>query len=63
MSEIEIAKVKYNYYVEGKKMTIFDENGRMATFFDADNQVGDPRYYEDWEDFLYEEIDNLIFLE
>lgn len=62
MTEIEMMGTMYEYEtsIDYKRMTITDPATReWAQWDDEDNIVGDPNFYEDWEDWIYENWDNL----
>lgn len=53
----EIAKVRYEYIIQGKTATVTREDGAWAKFHDDENRI------DDWKDALTEMIadDNLHF--
>ena len=55
MTKIVIMGEMYEYEtsIDNKKMTITDPaTGEWSTWHDDDNQIGDPDYYTDWEDWI-----------
>ncbi len=62
MTKIEMFGEMYEYEtsVDNKKMTIIDPaTGEWAGWHDTDNLVGDPDFYEDWEDWIIKNWDNI----
>lgn len=62
MTEINIMGQQYWYEtsIDNKKMTITNPaTGKWAIWHDTDNLVGDPDFYEDWEDWIFGNWDYL----
>jgi hypothetical protein len=62
MTDIVIMGETYEYEtnIDQTKMTITDPaTGEWSTWHDTDNLVGDPDFYEDWEDWILQNLDNL----
>jgi len=66
MTEIEVMGEKYEYEIsiDQKRMIITDPaTGEWAGWNDDQNNIGDPDYYDDWEDWIYDNWDNLDWTE